>query len=124
MRTWAAGNLVSTAADVSRFWRALLGGRLLRPRQLPAMKATVPAWEGTPVRYGLGIQEVPSPCGTRWGNGGDIAGFANRFHNSGDGKRQAAVVVDANPAPEAVGEERAQTLAAAMSAALGDGKAC
>jgi D-alanyl-D-alanine carboxypeptidase len=122
--TWAAGNLVSNAADIAHFWRALLGGKLLAPAQLKAMKTTVPAWKGTQIRYGLGIQEIPSPCGTRWGNGGDIAGYTNIFHNSEDGKRQAAVMVNVNPAPEAVGEARGQTLSVAMSDALGGRKSC
>lgn len=122
--TWAAGNLVSSAADIGRFWRAVLGGRLLAPAQLAAMKTTVPSWEGTPFRYGLGIQEIPGPCGTTWGNGGDIAGYANAFQNTEDGKHQAALVVTANPGPEALGEQRQAALGAAFSDALGGGKAC
>ena len=59
--TWAAGNLVSSAADIAHFWRAVLGGRLLAPAQLKAMKTTVPSWKGTPYRYGLGIQEITRP---------------------------------------------------------------
>ena len=83
------------------------------------MKTTVPSWEGTPFRYGLGIQAFPSTCGTLWGNGGDIAGFANAFQNTEDGRHQAGLVVNANPGPDAIGEERSAALAAAMSAALG-----
>jgi D-alanyl-D-alanine carboxypeptidase len=122
--TWAAGNLVSNAADIAHFWRAVLGGKLLAPAQLKAMKTTVPAWKGTEIRYGLGIQEIPSACGTRWGNGGDIAGYNNLFHNSEDGAHQAGVIVNVNPAPDAVGEARGAALQAAMTKALGTGKAC
>jgi D-alanyl-D-alanine carboxypeptidase len=122
--TWAAGNLVSTAADVARFWRALLGGKLLAPKQLAAMKTTVPAWEGTPLRYGLGIQKIPSACGTLWGNGGSIAGYSNMFQNSAGGRRQAAVIVNANPSPEAVGEARDVALKRAMADALGNRGPC
>ena len=75
--TWAAGNLVSSASDIAHFWRALLGGRLLEPAQLAAMKSTVPSWKGTPFRYGPGIQEIPTACGATWGNGGEIAGYVN-----------------------------------------------
>jgi D-alanyl-D-alanine carboxypeptidase len=122
--TWAAGNLVSTADDVARFWRALLGGKLLAPKQLAAMKTTVPAWKGTQLRYGLGIQEIPSACGTLWGNGGSIAGYANMFQNSADGRRQAAVIVSANPAPKAVGEARDVALKRAMADALASVEPC
>ncbi|MEV4259624.1 serine hydrolase domain-containing protein, partial [Spirillospora sp. NPDC049652] len=54
----AAGALVSTTGDLDRFYGALLGGRLLPPRLLAEMRATVPAdpervWPGA--RYGLGL---------------------------------------------------------------------
>jgi D-alanyl-D-alanine carboxypeptidase len=122
--TWAAGNLVSTAPDIARFWRALLGGTLLEPAQLKAMKTTVDAFPGSPVRYGLGIMKTPGPCGALWGNGGDIAGFSNTFQNSEDGTRQAGVIVNMNPAPEAVGETRGQALATARTDALRGSEGC
>lgn len=122
--TWAAGNAVSTAADIADFWRALLGGKLLAPAQLKAMKTTVPSWKGTPFRYGLGIQEIPSACGTAWGNGGEIAGYVNSFQNSENGRRQAGVVVNVNPAPAAVGEARGLSLRTARSDALGGSERC
>jgi hypothetical protein len=55
--------MISTTADVTRFNQALVGGRLLRPAELTAMKTTVrapeldPGWPG--VWYGLGLMEVP-----------------------------------------------------------------
>ena len=118
--TWAAGNLVSSAADIAHFWRALLGGELLAPAQLAEMKRTVPAWKGTPYRYGLGLMEYPSDCGRLLGNGGDIPGFANVFQNSEDGTRQAAVIVTASAAPGAVGEARNVAQQRALGDALGD----
>jgi D-alanyl-D-alanine carboxypeptidase len=121
---YGAGNLVSTTADIAGFWRALLGGRLLGPAQLAAMKKTVPAWEGTPFRYGLGIIRSPSPCGTLWGNGGDIAGYSNSFQNSADGKYQAAVAVDVNPAPGDVAGVRGHALRTAMSDAVSGDTSC
>jgi D-alanyl-D-alanine carboxypeptidase len=121
---WAAGNLVSTAADIAHFWHVLLGGKLLAPAQLAAMKTTVHAWKGTPFRYGLGIQEIPTPCGTLWGNGGDLAGYVNVFHNSEDGTRQAGVIVNVNPMPEALGEARGQARQTAMADALHSRKPC
>jgi D-alanyl-D-alanine carboxypeptidase len=119
--TWAAGNLVSTAADIAHFWRAVLGGKLLPPAQLAEMKTTVPAWEGTNIRYGLGLLESsPSRCGRVLGNGGDIAGFSNVFQNNEDGTRQAATIVNANAAPELAGEARNGAQGQALSMALAD----
>ena len=37
---WAAGAIVSNTADLTRFYRALLGGRLLGPSMLAQMKTT------------------------------------------------------------------------------------
>jgi D-alanyl-D-alanine carboxypeptidase len=116
--TWAAGNLISTVADVGRFWRAVLGGELLAPAQLAAMKTTVPAWKGTKLRYGLGLMESPSECGRVLGNGGDIPGFKNVFQNSEDGSRQAATIVNASAHPGPVGEARNVAQEHALSTAL------
>lgn len=74
----AAGDLITTASDLVRFWQALLGGELLKPAQLAAMKQTVPATEWAPIwpgaRYGLGIAQYPSPCGPYWGHAGNTLG--------------------------------------------------
>jgi D-alanyl-D-alanine carboxypeptidase len=121
---WAAGALVSTAADIAHFWRALLGGELLDPAQLAAMKSTVPTEEGSPLRYGLGILTFPSGCGTLWGNGGDIAGYSSLFQNSEDGKHQAGVIVNVDPLTKALGEPLGGTKQAAISDAFGGRKAC
>ena len=65
---WTAGGIVSTATDIARFYRALLGGRLLPPDLLQAMKATTG-------RVGLGLFQTPSLCGgpDPWGDDGAIA---------------------------------------------------
>ncbi|MFI7319362.1 serine hydrolase domain-containing protein [Streptomyces venezuelae] len=58
----ADGCLISTTHDRGVFLRALLGGRLLRPAQLAAMKSTVPVSDWIPadgVRYGMGIASRP-----------------------------------------------------------------
>ena len=116
---WAAGNLVSSAADIGHFWRALLGGKLLAPAQLKAMKTTVPAWEGTNIRYGLGIIASPSACGTLWGHGGNIAGYAHNTQNNEDGTRQGTIIVPMTPMSDAVSDAKNQALAAMMTAAFG-----
>jgi D-alanyl-D-alanine carboxypeptidase len=104
---WAGGGAVTTAADMVRYWRGLLGGDLLASAQLKEMKTTVTIKQGFPRRYGLGLQrmaEYPS-CGILWGNGGDLPGFSSEFLNSEDGKVQAGVIVNVNPIPKAVSGE-------------------
>lgn len=72
----ASGALVSTPADLNKFWRTLLGGDLLPRAQLAQMRATVPApGIGEGAAYGLGLARLPLSCGGHaWGHGGDLAG--------------------------------------------------
>jgi D-alanyl-D-alanine carboxypeptidase len=99
---WGAGNAISTAGDVGRFFGALLGGRLLPARELAAMERTVPTGQGNGSRYGLGLFAFRSPCGRVWGNDGDIAGFSTRAMATRNGRRGAEVVINADAAPDAV----------------------
>jgi hypothetical protein len=94
----------------------LLSGKLLGRSQLEAMKTTVPGFKG--FEYGLGIMPYPTACGPMWGNGGDIAGYSNSFMNTEDGKHQAAVMADTNPAPGDVDGARGGALHTAMADAL------
>ncbi|WP_169985482.1 serine hydrolase [Microbispora sp. H10836] len=95
----AAGAIISTTADLDRFYRALFGGRLLRPAELDQMKRTVAtdakvrqAFPGA--RYGLGLFSIPLSCGGNyWGHGGDIVGFMTRNGFSEDGRRGVVVSV-------------------------------
>ncbi|MEU8624394.1 serine hydrolase domain-containing protein [Streptomyces sp. NPDC048669] len=78
----AAGELISTLADLNRFYAALLGGRLLPPAQLAALLNTAAA-QGN---YGLGIYPERLSCGvTVWGHNGRIAGSYVRTAASRDG---------------------------------------
>ncbi|WP_328502323.1 beta-lactamase family protein [Streptomyces sp. NBC_00457] len=88
----AAGGMISTSADLTRFYQALLGGHLLRPAEMKAMKTTVRAaemdevWAGA--RYGLGLMEVPLSCGgSYYGHGGDLPGYTTRDGATADGRR-------------------------------------
>ncbi|MBO1335099.1 serine hydrolase [Streptomyces sp. VRA16 Mangrove soil] len=66
----AAGEVISTLPDLNRFYRALLGGRLLPPRALATMLNTRTA-QG---RYGMGMFPEKLSCGiTVWGHNGRIA---------------------------------------------------
>jgi D-alanyl-D-alanine carboxypeptidase len=103
---WATGGLVSTIGDMAHYWRALLGGKLLAPPQLAAMKVTVPVGHGLPVSYGLGLmkfdQYKSKACGILWGNGGDIPGYSTEFFNTENGKIQAGIFINVNPLPKSV----------------------
>lgn len=77
----AAGSMISTTADLTRFYTALTGGRLLAPAQLAEMETTIAApggAEGIPgARYGLGLDWFPLPCGGGYfGHAGGIPGYS------------------------------------------------
>ncbi|WP_234025009.1 MULTISPECIES: serine hydrolase domain-containing protein [unclassified Streptomyces] len=85
-----AGALVSTMPDLNRFYRALLGGKLLPPAQLRQMKTTVPV-PGTHARYGLGLLQTTSACGEFWGHNGLVLGAMTWSLSSPDGRRQLSL---------------------------------
>ena len=99
---WAAGNVVSDMDDLARFYRALLGGRLLAPDRLAEMKTRVEIDPG--VGYGLGLFVFDTPCGPLWGHGGSIPGFNNELYSSEDGTRQYGLMINAEIPPQAVYE--------------------
>jgi D-alanyl-D-alanine carboxypeptidase len=107
--TWAdaAGSLVTTTADLSRFWRALSDGTLLQPEQMSALRETIPAPDLDPiapgVRYGLGIMWIPTSCGGGyWSHGGDTLGYSTRNAVNDDGSRVAVLSLSTAHADEEV----------------------
>ncbi|MDQ0749917.1 D-alanyl-D-alanine carboxypeptidase [Streptomyces africanus] len=110
--SWAytAGAVVSTTDDLNRFYRALLGGKLIGKAALDEMTRTVPV---SGLDYGLGIYALELPgCGRFWGHDGAVFGAGMTALSSRDGKRQVALAqnlmkyqsVDENgrPKPHAV----------------------
>ncbi|MFH8937209.1 serine hydrolase domain-containing protein [Streptomyces griseosporeus] len=88
----AAGEMISDSADLNRFYRALLGGRLLPPRQLAEMKDTVDTAGHLPgVRYGLGLADRELGCGVHvWGHNGGIHGSGTDAVTTEDGRHALA----------------------------------
>ncbi|HET9381340.1 MAG TPA: serine hydrolase domain-containing protein [Streptomyces sp.] len=79
----AAGEMVTTLADLDRFYSALLGGELLPPRRLREMLATRTA-HGS---YGMGLFPVDLSCGIRvWGHNGRMPGSYVRTAATVDGR--------------------------------------
>ena len=104
----ASGAIVSTAAETTRFYRALLSGRLLRPATMKAMKTTISEGERVDIpgqRYGYGLESFPTPCGRAWGHNGVVPGYFTFVFANGDGSRQALLMVnhDAQTLPASAG---------------------
>ena len=87
---WGAGNMASNAADVTRFFVALLRGQLLPPAQLAEMKTGSLANSN----YGLGLRKAYTSCGTAYGHEGDFPGYRNTVWVTRDGRRAADVMVN------------------------------
>ncbi|WP_234334329.1 serine hydrolase domain-containing protein [Streptomyces sp. NRRL B-1347] len=123
----ADGGLISTARDHGVFLRALMGGRLLRPAQLAAMKRTVPAedWiRAKGVRYGLGIAWRPV-AGTDtgiWFHGGTHLGVVSECGVTGDGARAVTSATFTLPTAEAQADAQAAATLRLVNNALRGGR--
>jgi D-alanyl-D-alanine carboxypeptidase len=113
---WAAGAVVSTGDDVRRFYRALLGGRLLKPAQLAEMRDVVPTDDG--YDYGLGLYRTPTPCGQMWGHGGNLTGHATIAWSDETGRRGITVGLPTQP-DQRIGEAFVALVTVAACRALG-----
>ncbi|MFD9946550.1 serine hydrolase domain-containing protein [Nonomuraea sp. NPDC059023] len=94
-----AGAIVSTMSDLNRFYRALLGGKLVSQASLAQMKQTVPVLpgEGAPsaADYGLGIFSLDLPCGGKaWGHDGGVIGMATNSFTTENLRRQVSTGVN------------------------------
>lgn len=113
---WAAGALISTLDDLTRFFRGLLRGRLLPPALLDEMVTMVrvrPDMVPLPLldAYGLGLVALDSPGGRLVGHPGGIPGYLSAVLSTPDGRRQLAVMINIGEvAPRAVNAAFVETL--------------
>jgi D-alanyl-D-alanine carboxypeptidase len=69
---WAAGGIVSNGVDLTRFYAALLAGRILAPGLFAEMSTT---FGDSGYGLGLGLERERLPCGTVWGHFGAVPGY-------------------------------------------------
>ncbi|WHT23272.1 serine hydrolase [Crossiella sp. CA-258035] len=89
----ASGALISTGADATTFWTALLTGELLAPAQLAELKRTVP--DELSDGYGLGVERYrPAPGLLAWGHSGSMPS-GHKFRNAitDDGRRAVTLLI-------------------------------
>lgn len=105
---WAAGSIVSTASDLSRFLGALLQGRLLPSRLLDLMRPAPGS------RYGLGLAAFRTPCGTAIGHTGALLGTVSAAWSSPDGRRRVIAMSNSLPLSPSAGDELMRLLDASF----------
>jgi D-alanyl-D-alanine carboxypeptidase len=92
-----SGAIISTALDVADFYRALLSGKLLKPREMTAMQTVVSLRTGKTVASGsgdgLGIGRPPYSC-VGWSHGGELPGYEVFAISSADGRRQTVLMMN------------------------------
>lgn len=117
--TPAAGDMISTLADLDTFLRELFAGRLLPAAQLDEM-FTLPKVSdvgGGPALYSVGLTAFPLPTGeVLWGKSGARYGYSAAVAASRDGSLRAAYSVNST---DAKGEEQPLITQRIIAAALG-----
>jgi len=97
--------LVSTAADLARFERALFSGRVI-PRELVAMMQTPGSVIGYATAgynaYGFGLMRYASKCGPAWGHRGGVPGYTSFLLSTADGKRTVVALLNVGEVSHAV----------------------
>ncbi len=92
-----AASLISTVADLNRFYGLLLAGEIVNRSSLAEMQRTVPviSSEGKKITYGLGLRKMEVPGhDTVWGHDGTVWGAGAISMTRADGKRQMSVAVN------------------------------
>ncbi|MEV5506941.1 serine hydrolase domain-containing protein [Streptomyces orinoci] len=101
--SFGAGDIVSTAGELTAFLAALLGGRLLKPAQLAEMLTMCRVPDGSWLdgyEYGLGLSSFTLPGGTTvYGHGGATIGTWSYLYGSRDGGKVMVQAVNGDWGP-------------------------
>jgi D-alanyl-D-alanine carboxypeptidase len=92
-----AASLISTVADLNRFFCLLLAGEIVSRSSLAQMRSTVPviSQEGKVIDYGLGLHPMDPPGQAAfWGHGGTVWGGGAMSMTRADGRRQMSVALN------------------------------
>jgi D-alanyl-D-alanine carboxypeptidase len=100
---WASGGIVSTAADLTRFVRGYVSGRLFGPAVRREQRRFGPGGSEPPGpgrnNAGLALFRYRLPCGTVFGHTGNTPGYTQFIAASSDGRRSATVSINQQIVP-------------------------
>ncbi len=82
----AAGDMISTTADLHTFFAALVGGKLLPPALLTEMTKMHPTPLPT-MSYGLGLEMWDVGCGSVLASDGGVQGYGTMVYSTPDGSK-------------------------------------
>ncbi|MFC5144836.1 serine hydrolase domain-containing protein [Streptomyces aureoversilis] len=109
----SAGAMISTEEDLTKFYQALIGGKVVSPAALAEMEKTTGAeMEGG--GYGLGLIRRDLPCGgSAWGHNGMVPGYYTQTMVTADG-RHVSVVTNAHLASNVPGAQMDKVVTTAL----------
>lgn len=95
---WASGGIVSTPANLNRFMRGYVRGRLYRPRLRSEQRRWIPGAHSEPPgpgwnSGGLGLYRYQTRCGTVYGHTGNTFGYTQFAAATADGTRSVTVSI-------------------------------
>ncbi|MEU3750047.1 MULTISPECIES: serine hydrolase domain-containing protein [Streptomyces] len=123
--SWAEGGLTSTAADLDRFLRALLGGRLLPPAQqrhlfeipgVPGAPENTSCPKGTACFSAGGLMGIDLNGHRVWGKTGSSGGWTSGVFATTDPHRRVTYTL--RPDPKATPEAQRDRVVEVVGAAL------
>lgn len=119
---WASGGMVTTAPDVSRFFRAYVGGDLFGMPERTAQRRFRPGASSPPGpgrnSAGLGLFRYRTACGTVYGHTGSFPGYRLFAASSADGRRSVAFFVNAQIVPGQGSPQVSDLIRSAQAAAV------
>ncbi|MFF8407862.1 serine hydrolase domain-containing protein [Streptomyces omiyaensis] len=116
---WAAGDLVSTTADLERFTRALFAGRVVRGSLLEEMFTLPPVTDfrsGDPAAFSAGLSMKRLGGREVWGKTGGRWGYNTAIASTRDGSRTLVYSVNST---DAKGQDTNRTVLSLMIGAYG-----
>lgn len=101
--SWAAGGIVSTPAELTKFVRGYVGGKLFAPRLIAQQRKVRPGRSEPPGpganAAGLALFRYKTRCGTVFGHTGNTLGYTQFVAATRDGSRSVTVSITAQLVP-------------------------
>ena len=100
---WASGGIVSTPAEIARFFRAFVGARLFSGATRSLQRSFVSGDSSPPGPgendAGLGVFRYRTDCGTVFGHTGSFPGYRMFAASNGNGRKSVVFAVSAQIVP-------------------------